>query len=636
MADNGQNRLLPTRSSDGKAQPDAPSRPSLYQRFTVGATIWFGLIGKFVAAAFGAVVLGAGVVLFPIGYLIPNAVLNWLFQCIFKVAYSVYVFTPLGRFIHLQMVKSRNKSHTQQHTLNIKATTLSSCDVLPIPILADNYAYLLVDHMTREAAVVDPADPDLIAQTVEGRKVKLTTILTTHRHHDHAGGNLALKKRYPDLTIVGGKKDGCAGTTMAVGNNDTIKVGNTLITVLETPCHTTGHVCFVVCGAEASPGGPMINKLEARGEALFSGDTLFIGGVGALFHGSEMDMHTAINHTLKFVPDSCHVFCGHEYTLDNVRFAEWLEPDRQEVVARCNWVVKRRSRKESTIPQLLGKERRLNPFMRVRDPSFAVLAQDRLTKLSNSSWWPGQQKADSYRTSGNKYSNNDGSLDPMGVSLRQESQTTQEHLLSDDDAVKVMKKLQKLMSLFTQSAEHHQQLPPCCMHRTCMRQVTCQGVIHRQVLHSMGVQTDKMEHVLPALHTTANSFERFQSSRLASSSSLGTQVSPPGRGSSIHSNILTSSLHTGSPASGSAAFNPVSSPAVLFNARPPSENPSPPAPEGTSAVLSPIPTPGGANPVPRMTSIDILGDLGDGVEQQTDPTNAEGRAYNEDEQIRFV
>ena len=132
-------------------------------------------------------------------------------------------------------------------------------------------------------------------------------------------------------------------------------------------------------------------------EAVFSGDTLFIGGVGAFFHGGEIDMHRSINHVLGWLPDSCLVYCGHEYTVENTRFAKWLEPGNTAVQSRAKWALKRRAYKEPTVPRPIGEERALNPFMRVRDPIFATLTERRLAVLERARGWgsllPGGKKA---------------------------------------------------------------------------------------------------------------------------------------------------------------------------------------------------------------------------------------------------
>lgn len=450
-------------------------------------TGWIGLIGRFIFAIFGAVFLALGIALYPVGCLIPSWVGNFAFQCAFKIGYQLYVFTPLGRMIHLQMINSRRKGHTQPHTINITATSLSTCDVIPVPILADNYGYMIIDRATKQAAVVDPADPRLMEQMLERRKVQLTTILTTHRHHDHAGGNLDLKKKFPGVVVVGGKGDNVAGVTKEVSDGDRLSIGETLVQIIETPCHTAGHVVFVVCGR----GGAGLSEVA---EGVFSGDTLFIGGVGAFFHGSENDMHKSINQNLSWVPDSALVFCGHEYTVENCRFAEWLEPGNPLVLARASWAVKRRAMKEPTVPCPLGEERSLNPFMRVRDPAFANLATRRLNATEKKSWWKSADKADEYRADGASAQLNNNIFFPTengDVEAADDSTIPQSGLLPDDQAVKVMKKLHGLMRIWSQSPEHQHQLPPCCVHGSCLRRVTCSGQMFKGAqTRSQGAQCE--------------------------------------------------------------------------------------------------------------------------------------------------
>lgn len=157
-----------------------------------------------------------------------------------------------------------------------------------LPALADNYMYLVVDETTNEAAVVDPVEPDKVVAAVAEYGVKLSTILTTHHHWDHAGGNNDLVKKVDGLKVVGGD-DRIGSLNCKVGHGDEFKVGSLTIKCLATPCHTTGHICYLV----ESDGEPA---------AVFTGDTLFVAGCGKFFEGTPDEMYSALIEKLSVLP----------------------------------------------------------------------------------------------------------------------------------------------------------------------------------------------------------------------------------------------------------------------------------------------------------------------------------------------
>ncbi|KAJ0401956.1 hypothetical protein P43SY_002003 [Pythium insidiosum] len=218
-----------------------------------------------------------------------------------------------------------------------------------IPVLSDNYAYLLIDDSTRVAAAVDPVDADKVVARAQALGVTITTILTTHSHWDHAGGNEALVERLqkPSLVVVGGVDDDIPMVTREVTTGDRIAVGALEIEVFHTPCHTRGHVLYLCEGA------------------LFTGDTLFVAGCGRFFAGSPAEMHHALNGVVAALPDTTRVFCGHEYTLSNLRFAAHVEPANDAVQRKLAWAQRQTSAGTPTIPSTVADERATNPFLRV-------------------------------------------------------------------------------------------------------------------------------------------------------------------------------------------------------------------------------------------------------------------------------
>ncbi|XP_005734676.1 hydroxyacylglutathione hydrolase, mitochondrial isoform X1 [Pundamilia nyererei] len=226
-----------------------------------------------------------------------------------------------------------------------------------LPALSDNYMYLLIDVDSREAAVVDPVEPIKVVEAVRKHGVKLTTVLTTHHHWDHAGGNEKMLKLMPGLKVYGGD-DRVDAITKKVSHSNTFKVGSLHVKCLSTPCHTTGHICYYVT-KENSTEPP----------AVFTGDTLFVAGCGKFFEGTAEQMHKALIEILGRLPPETRVYCGHEYTVNNLKFARHVEPHNEVIQKKLAWAKEKCSNGEPTIPSTLADEFTFNPFMRVKEPS---------------------------------------------------------------------------------------------------------------------------------------------------------------------------------------------------------------------------------------------------------------------------
>lgn len=185
-------------------------------------------------------------------------------------------------------------------------------DVTIIPQLADNFCY----HISFGSAsiLVDCSEPDKVFAYLGGRSV--SHLLTTHKHIDHSGGNAEMKEIIPDLQIVGGKEDNVPACTLAVNNGDTFEVGGIKITCMHTPCHTRGHIIYLL--EVPAEGGHQIHQgayqtTKNVRQALFTGDTIFIGGCGRFFEGQPNEMVHAMQEARKY-PDAL-MFCGHEYSI---------------------------------------------------------------------------------------------------------------------------------------------------------------------------------------------------------------------------------------------------------------------------------------------------------------------------------
>lgn len=227
--------------------------------------------------------------------------------------------------------------------------------MLTVPAFRDNYLWLI--HDGRNAAVVDPGDAAPILAALQEHGLALTAILLTHHHADHIGGVPALLERF-QVPVFGPRHDGIAAVTVALGEGDRVEVPrlDLALRVLDVPGHTRGHIAYVRDGAEPW---------------LFCGDTLFAGGCGRLFEGTAEQMAASLGK-LAALPEATRVFCAHEYTLSNLRFACAVEPDNAALQARVVADAATRERGQPTVPSTIGMERATNPFLRYREPEIAA------------------------------------------------------------------------------------------------------------------------------------------------------------------------------------------------------------------------------------------------------------------------
>ncbi|MBI3057717.1 MAG: hydroxyacylglutathione hydrolase [Deltaproteobacteria bacterium] len=231
--------------------------------------------------------------------------------------------------------------------------------IIQIPLLRDNYAYLIVCDRTNRAAVVDPSEAEPVLRQVEKEKVVLTAILNTHHHRDHTGGNPGLLEHFP-LEVYGhmADKGRIPGLTHPLRDGDEVRVGQLRGRVLFIPGHTKGHVAYL---------------FENR---LFCGDTLFVAGCGRLFEGTAGQMRESLSKLLQLPADTL-VYCGHEYTEKNLQFATTLEPNNKKLSAKLEKVRSLRSRGISTVPSTMAEESETNPFLRWESREI----QDNLRKI---------------------------------------------------------------------------------------------------------------------------------------------------------------------------------------------------------------------------------------------------------------
>jgi len=231
-----------------------------------------------------------------------------------------------------------------------------------IPTFGDNYTYLIICETTGEAAVVDAPEDAPVVRRVEETGAKVTKILSTHHHPDHSMANPKLAEQY-GAPVLGHASDAgrLPGLTDGLAEGDTVTVGSQTARVLFIPAHTKGHVAYVFDDAGA----------------VFSGDTLFAGGCGRLFEGTPEMMYEALQMKLGRLPGETRVYCGHEYTEANLKFAVHAEPDNAAAQEKLERVRKIRANAaadwhdatpaEMTIPSTLAEEHATNPFMRAKD-----------------------------------------------------------------------------------------------------------------------------------------------------------------------------------------------------------------------------------------------------------------------------
>jgi len=239
---------------------------------------------------------------------------------------------------------------------------MSALEIVAVPAFADNYLWLIHNEASGETAVVDPGDPAPVLAEAESRGWRITKILNTHWHPDHTGGNLAIKEATgAEVWGPAGENGRVPGLDHPLVEGDRISIGAHEAEVWEVPGHTIGHIAYIF----------------RNDEVAFVGDTLFAMGCGRLFEGSPQQMFTSLNR-LASLPESTRLFCAHEYTLANARFAAHAFPSDMAIADRLKSVEAARGAGEPTVPTSVGAERATNPFLLARDVDhFAELRSEK-------------------------------------------------------------------------------------------------------------------------------------------------------------------------------------------------------------------------------------------------------------------
>ena len=220
-------------------------------------------------------------------------------------------------------------------------------EIVRVPVLSDNYAWLIHDSDSGDTVAVDPGEAQPVLDAAAARGWTVGQVWTTHWHPDHTGGNAAMKAAAARITGPAAEAGRIPTLDVQVGEGDTVAIGGQVADVMLVPGHTAGHIAFHLA-AEA---------------AIFTGDTLFAMGCGRLFEGTPAQMFANMQRYAA-LPDETQVYCGHEYTQSNGRYALVAEPDNAAIVERMIAVDAARANGEATVPTTIRLERATNPFLR--------------------------------------------------------------------------------------------------------------------------------------------------------------------------------------------------------------------------------------------------------------------------------
>jgi len=233
-----------------------------------------------------------------------------------------------------------------------------------LPVRSDNYIFLLHNPDDATAAVVDPADAPPVLDKLAALGAKLVAIFNTHHHNDHVGGNRELIRQFPQAEVYAGEQDKgrIPQQTYALKEGDRVCFADRSAKVFFVPGHTKGHIAYYFPPS----------KSDQPGE-LFCGDTLFAGGCGRLFEGTPTQMQASLAK-LRALPESTRIWCAHEYTLSNLRFALSVERTNEDLQQRIEAVKRDRAQNQPTVPTHLSIEKATNPFLRWDAPALQALA----------------------------------------------------------------------------------------------------------------------------------------------------------------------------------------------------------------------------------------------------------------------
>ncbi len=225
--------------------------------------------------------------------------------------------------------------------------------IIEVPCFSDNYAYLVARGDRAEALVIDPSASGPVVAALEREGWTAAAVLATHHHGDHVGGIAELVARYPAISVAAHRSDRgrVPAQNVEVEHRGAIEMGGLEVVPLHVPGHTSGSVAYLI------------------DDAVFTGDTLFVAGCGRLFGGTAEQMLESLAGTLARLPPETRVFCGHEYTVTNLRFALTVEPKNAATQAKLDWAEEQLSADRPTVPSTIAEELATNPFLRCAEPT---------------------------------------------------------------------------------------------------------------------------------------------------------------------------------------------------------------------------------------------------------------------------
>ncbi len=234
-------------------------------------------------------------------------------------------------------------------------------NIVPLRAFKDNYIWVIEDKNAQLAWVVDPGDAQPVIDYLRAVNIELSGILITHHHADHAGGVDELVRIWKNISVYGFSQKTVPGVTHVVKENDVIQCGSVKFTILEIPGHTLDHIAYY------------------NDEIVFSGDTLFSVGCGRVFEGTHEQMYRSLSK-LSQLPEQLKLYCGHEYTLQNLKFATHVEPDNYFIQNKIPAVEALLAANHPTLPSTLADEKKLNPFLRCEEISIISAAEKYASK----------------------------------------------------------------------------------------------------------------------------------------------------------------------------------------------------------------------------------------------------------------
>lgn len=230
---------------------------------------------------------------------------------------------------------------------------MQKIDIQYIEIFNDNYIWLIISADKLNAVAVDPGDSGPVIAYLDAENITLTDILITHHHFDHTGGILDLAKIY-DLNVYGPYHENIPGVTVNLQEGDKVCLESIdlELTVIEVPGHTLGHIAYY----------------SENYTKLFCGDTLFSAGCGRVFEGTTQQMYASLQKLMN-LPDTTQIYCTHEYTLQNLKFAEFIEPENLAIKYKIKEVESLQAKLTPSLPTTLADEKEFNPFLRCKEPA---------------------------------------------------------------------------------------------------------------------------------------------------------------------------------------------------------------------------------------------------------------------------